>query len=1254
MSTKELAFKEINYLFKDSEISEMEKLWDFLNKNVFPITRAPYPVSHGADHIANVIVCLSKLVRTISLERVSGNFKDNLKILYFAAIIHDVNMRNATLYTNQSVDEARKQHSDYSLLLEFAKEYNILENQGEEINKLICYLASSHASSLDRNGNYTSVEDKTEKLELLFRNQYPDIALYSMLLQFSDLLDIRESRLNIFNPNDYQKSQYKHYLKHKLFTTDIDEVEKKIRVILNEVPIALTRIEIEKLRKEICLDIKMQFERLKSFLPYGWELCLPEKVSSTIEYPEERRIRIQTSVWCDLRCHNCHDDQLNINCRPNDDRLVKLICNIKNDPNANTAHPQPNRSFTLTGGEPFKNDRISDIIQASSSSMLSVGEINTTFLLTNAQQLNGGNRKILKDNNLYNLRISLNYEEGIENNSIEDETSRIGNIRQLIQEYPLVKIRINHVLKQGNEQEVHDFIAYINSKFSNNIPKNIIGIGFIQDSKCSSYDITKLANDYVERYSHPNEQVHKKARQKIWVQGSGFSISFIKLNCDVNNDLIKRCFMCVREQDINISADTRIRSCSGWDENFHPIFKDAQFDVNSPLTGISSVIRNKYGVAGFYGHFPFIVKSLITNINTSNTSFNFNQLNIFLHPYLSVVQDDDFESIILKLISSIANLETPFKQLFKEGIVKETEIDNTVILSELLLKAGYQYASVCNRDDLVGKSRVNQILLLLAYFAVDESLFSSGRTIIVRGMSLELLNKISNGDYKKNNEDLLIFSTYCISTIALENIEAEKILSFINFMLNDEQKIKYSQIPYLIGCIHRQAKNKIQAIEAFNTAFSRANIAISTGNSEWLSLNKEIRAESQRSLGAIKKTDMQKADETQNHFLQAHYFSTIDNTKLSYASLYSEGYASMLQFFSEEYGKNNKFIIDKFGFKAYIQMEQSLKLNATFYAPLIRISLLDLAFKEYQKAWFHIEKAGNTFLEKGLLTDQEYINKIMSNFIYLYTHFKLQGGRQISINILNEYLEYDIDNCTIPGIRDFECVIEDVKILEKIIFTQNTKPFNDSLTKIVNEMSNFTIKCNQLVISKSIKKANQLKNDINNPEINDEKRELLKKEIEELISYDFLQTIKSRQISINDFHHICIQTDNYKESLQFYTEYLGGKIILENSDFHLRAYNTWLLLGGIKIELQTAKKGKGLNEWSDLNSGPVHFCFVVRDVQQMYNDIQKAEIKLNLGITFKKKNNSEVYVVDGKGFKIFKVNAPEGTEIEIRENPNID
>ena len=98
-------------------------------------------------------------------------------------------------------------------------------------------------------------------------------------------------------------------------------------------------------------------------------------------------------------------------------------------------------------------------------------------------------------------------------------------------------------------------------------------------------------------------------------------------------------------------------------------------------------------------------------------------------------------------------------------------------------------------------------------------------------------------------------------------------------------------------------------------------------------------------------------------------------------------------------------------------------------------------------------------------------------------------------------------------------------------------------------------------------------------------------------------------MQLKAIHHVCIQTENYKESLDFYTNILGFEIIKESKNFYNREYNTWLNLNNFMIELQTPKKNDNFNKWSNLNSGPVHMGFIVDNVEEEYERIK------NLGYT---------------------------------------
>ncbi len=131
-------------------------------------------------------------------------------------------------------------------------------------------------------------------------------------------------------------------------------------------------------------------------------------------------------------------------------------------------------------------------------------------------------------------------------------------------------------------------------------------------------------------------------------------------------------------------------------------------------------------------------------------------------------------------------------------------------------------------------------------------------------------------------------------------------------------------------------------------------------------------------------------------------------------------------------------------------------------------------------------------------------------------------------------------------------------------------------------------------------------------------------------------------MSIKSLHHVCIQTEEYQESLKFYTNILGFELVSETANFHGRDYNTWLKCGTFMIELQTAKKSEKLNRCSLNNTGMVHMCFKVDDVNQELDKLSKSGFK-----NFMVKNGAILYKVEN-GY-LFKIKAPEGTIIEFRD-----
>ena len=129
-------------------------------------------------------------------------------------------------------------------------------------------------------------------------------------------------------------------------------------------------------------------------------------------------------------------------------------------------------------------------------------------------------------------------------------------------------------------------------------------------------------------------------------------------------------------------------------------------------------------------------------------------------------------------------------------------------------------------------------------------------------------------------------------------------------------------------------------------------------------------------------------------------------------------------------------------------------------------------------------------------------------------------------------------------------------------------------------------------------------------------------------------------------HHICILTDDYEASLEFYTNILEFKLFKETSPFHKRKYNSWLKKGDFYIELQTPNKNDEVVEFNNKALGISHFCIYDSDLDSLVSKYKNKGFK-----DFKLKNGKVIYEVEGG--KLFKLMAPEGTTIEFRDTINL-
>lgn len=130
-------------------------------------------------------------------------------------------------------------------------------------------------------------------------------------------------------------------------------------------------------------------------------------------------------------------------------------------------------------------------------------------------------------------------------------------------------------------------------------------------------------------------------------------------------------------------------------------------------------------------------------------------------------------------------------------------------------------------------------------------------------------------------------------------------------------------------------------------------------------------------------------------------------------------------------------------------------------------------------------------------------------------------------------------------------------------------------------------------------------------------------------------------------HHVCIQTDNYAASLDFYTRLLGMRVVSQTENFHGRAFNTWLQApDGFLIELQTPKAGCVFAPEDKERCGIAHLCFLEPELTAFCRRLEEQGFH-----DFRRKNGAVVYEV--LGGKLCKLNAPEGTVLEFRDRAEL-
>jgi len=748
----------------------------------------------------------------------------------------------------------------------------------------------------------------------------------------------------------------------------------------------------------------------------------------------ERRIRIQASTVCTQNCPWCHWDDFpkGDDVIPNYYLVSKLMIQLKEAGNLDkVTYPRPNIYFALTGGEPLAN-RNDDNNNMDWKYLASIDPLHT-FLLTNGRLLDDQAISFIRLKGLKQIRIDLPIDSledfrGISTTMQESIAvyyiEVINRIGALLNSEAEVDVRFNYVITENNVEQIDRFLNFIQLSFHEHIGIKVKGVAFIEQHPRSdpNLNIFKLAEEWATNWHLSLNYNPLIPRKKTTTTDNGMLIEFTKLNCAVTEDIIYRCFLCVQEQDIAISADGRIRICSGWDpeKEIGCRYIFTHFEKSQPLVGISGAIRRRYGIAGFYSHFGIISnilsgKPIPDSLKKTECKYNPENFKNFLNQCginisLNNLQELDF---VQSLANNILSELSPFRRLYEEGTFNQRCLKNSTLLCCFLLRAVY---TLIEKKDLNLRTKLNGILLLLEYLCVDENLFSNGRTLMVQGMSTDLLKEVSQSGFTQN---FLLDSSYCLAAVAFENCEADVVLRFLNSQIPDSEIQKSAWVQYLVGCLYRQVGQDENAIKALELAYSLSDDQIKLRvYSNFSMLMNEVRVESKRSLGAIRKTRPGEFAQAQKDFALANFLSSIDNTRLRYASLLSDGYASMLQYFRNKL--TEPYLQE--AFKAHRDFNEAIALNPTFYACLIRMGLLELALGQTKIAIERLKLAKRSFSKRGLLTDQEYLNSILCDLIFIVADESPAPERPLIWSL-------GINDCKNVGKKDVLCVKEDAEFL---------------------------------------------------------------------------------------------------------------------------------------------------------------------------------------------------------------------------------
>jgi catechol 2,3-dioxygenase-like lactoylglutathione lyase family enzyme len=124
-------------------------------------------------------------------------------------------------------------------------------------------------------------------------------------------------------------------------------------------------------------------------------------------------------------------------------------------------------------------------------------------------------------------------------------------------------------------------------------------------------------------------------------------------------------------------------------------------------------------------------------------------------------------------------------------------------------------------------------------------------------------------------------------------------------------------------------------------------------------------------------------------------------------------------------------------------------------------------------------------------------------------------------------------------------------------------------------------------------------------------------------------------------HHVALQTAHFEQAIKFYTELFGAELVVRRP--FKRREMAWLRIGGIQLELFSARTGEQLIDWNDFLPGPVHLAFEVNDLEGFLHRAKTLGAQLH-------PSHPAPFTppVPGAG-RIAYLLGPDGEEVEVRE-----